>query len=312
MDINVQFQNVTQTLQIVGCTFLVKPFGYEYPLHHHSLFELVHCVAGEIREKIGSDTVYVRPGDWLLIKSGMQHNLLTTSSAHSAFFNVHFDLDSRQMRRQLSTNNYILIASSVAERTRLPSYMGEIDKLLCTALLERGSDGDSNTGGKRTEEISVLGGERTEETLLPEHLALQAYLLLIIQELLGLPDLGSEQVAYKEMTIGETDLAHRIEARLHDNLFRDDKITAIANELNISLSQCCKIFTKIYGISPRQYVSQMKLNEAKRLLVNTDLSVQAISERLGFHSVYHFSRQFRRWTGTSPTAFRPKPTSPIQ
>jgi AraC-like DNA-binding protein/mannose-6-phosphate isomerase-like protein (cupin superfamily) len=295
MDISVQFQNVTQTLQIVGCTFLVKPPGYEYPLHHHSLFELVHCVEGEIYEEIGPDTVYVRPGDWLLIKSGMRHNMVTTSNSHSAFFNVHFDLDSRRMRRQLSAANYILIPSPVADRTRLPSHMREIDKLLCKEMLALSQD-----------------AEQAEERFLPEHLALQAYLLLIIQELLNFPDIGRKSSAYKEMTIGETDLAHRIETRLRDNLFKDDTISAIAKELNISLSQCGKIFTKIYGLSPRQYVSQMKLSESKRLLVNTNLSVQSISERLGFHSVYHFSRQFRRWTGTTPTAFRPKSSAPIR
>jgi len=304
MDLTVLFQNVTQTLQIIGCTFLVKPSGYEYPLHHHALFELVHCVSGKIREQIGPDNVVLRPGDWLLIKSGMRHNLTTTSEGeHTAFFNAHFDLDSPLLRRRLSASNFVHVPFSAAARTRLPSYMEEIDALIREGMLDRRSE--KVEGAARDEEVS-------EEILLPEPLALQAYLLLIVKELLALPDREKEPDGYRERSIGETDLAHRIEARLRDGLYRDDTISTIARELNVSASQCGKIFSRTYGISPRQYVSRMKLNEAKRLLVNTNLSVQAVSERLGFHSVYHFSRQFRRWTGTTPTAFRPKTSTPVR
>jgi AraC-like DNA-binding protein len=77
----------------------------------------------------------------------------------------------------------------------------------------------------------------------------------------------------------------------------------------MSRNRCTKIFTQVYGISPRQYVSELKLKQAKELLVLTDVTVEEIARRLGFSSVHHFSRQFHRWTGKPPSHFRPKHTA---
>lgn len=279
VETTISFQNLTNTLQITGCTFSVKPPGYDYPKHHHSLFELIHCVAGDIREEIGHEVVVLRPGDWLLIKAGIPHDMHSDAGTSCAFFNVHFDLDSRQLRRSLSTANFVYVPKEAALHTELPSYLKQIDRLLYLELLEDGQD--------------------------PVQLGLQAYILLMIKEMMAVPA-GVQINTFTETTIGENELAHMIEAKLKDNLCGDDTVSSIAEALHVSRSQCTKVFTKIYGLSPRQYMSQLKLNEAKRMLVCTDMSIKAISERLGFHSVYHFSRQFRRWTGKAPTEFRPK------
>uniref|UniRef100_UPI00403F3826 helix-turn-helix domain-containing protein n=1 Tax=Paenibacillus sp. FSL R7-0163 TaxID=2954530 RepID=UPI00403F3826 len=69
----------------------------------------------------------------------------------------------------------------------------------------------------------------------------------------------------------------------------------------------------MYKISPRQYITNLRLKKSKHLLLHTDLKIQMISEQLGFASQSHFSRQFKRWTGVSPLNYRPKSyTNPIR
>ncbi|TWU03100.1 HTH-type transcriptional activator RhaR [Neorhodopirellula pilleata] len=58
------------------------------------------------------------------------------------------------------------------------------------------------------------------------------------------------------------------------------------------------------GMAPNQYLLQLRLEKASRLLKNTTLSVERISELVGFTSVSYFSRFFKEHTGVSPLRFR--------
>ncbi|KHF36589.1 Arabinose operon regulatory protein [Paenibacillus sp. P1XP2] len=81
-------------------------------------------------------------------------------------------------------------------------------------------------------------------------------------------------------------------------------IASIAAKVGYSTSAINRIFTQAYGLSPRQYMSALMLKKSKLLLMDPELSIEAISARLGYHNIAHFSRQFKRWTGESPSRFR--------
>ncbi len=60
----------------------------------------------------------------------------------------------------------------------------------------------------------------------------------------------------------------------------------------------------ILGRTPLEQIHHLKLNEAQRLLAQTDLTVTQVAERCGFGDVHHLSRWFRRVTGHSPSDYR--------
>lgn len=64
------------------------------------------------------------------------------------------------------------------------------------------------------------------------------------------------------------------------------------------------MFRNIYGYAPRQYLTKLKIAQAKRLLQMPDLSVIDISEALGYRDPAHFSRQFKKWTENTPYQYR--------
>jgi AraC-like DNA-binding protein len=78
----------------------------------------------------------------------------------------------------------------------------------------------------------------------------------------------------------------------------------LAWECNISEVYFRKLFTKHFGISPRQFIIDTRIHEAKNLLAEGALSIAAISEQCGFSSPYHFSRAFKQHTGATPTEYR--------
>lgn len=87
---------------------------------------------------------------------------------------------------------------------------------------------------------------------------------------------------------------------LGDQLTIDDMArTAMLSKFHFS-----RVFQKVTGLSPGRFLSAVRLQEAKRLLLTTGLSVTEISHRVGYASVGTFSSRFRSSVGVSPTMFR--------
>ncbi|TMV44621.1 helix-turn-helix domain-containing protein [Paenibacillus mesophilus] len=297
MDIQVYFPNMTSTLQITGCGFNVKPPGWSYPNHHHHLFELMYSFSGEALQHVNRGTVRLETGDWLLIKSGVKHRTDNRSDSPYAFFNIHFDVDDPELRKKLSAADYGLLPRANAERTQLPGLMRQIERILTDSLTMEPRDATEAIPPGR-----IGPGPRIE---------LQAYVLLIIKEIADNSPVFRVTPDHESFPVSssmETDIAHAVEERLvrmaHSPA--EHSIAEIAGQLHISRSQCTKTFTKVYGVSPRRYVSQLIESRAKFLLVTTSMSIEDIALELGFRSLSHFSRQFRRWTGLSPLQYRPK------
>ena len=94
--------------------------------------------------------------------------------------------------------------------------------------------------------------------------------------------------------------------RLIKNNFCDTSLTnaRLSNECNISEVYFRKLFTKHFGISPKQFIIDMRVQKAKQLLTEGVLTVCAISESCGFANPYHFSRLFKQHTGITPSEYR--------
>ncbi|MDH6124908.1 AraC family transcriptional regulator [Kitasatospora sp. GP82] len=63
-------------------------------------------------------------------------------------------------------------------------------------------------------------------------------------------------------------------------------------------------FQRVTGVSPRRFLSALRFQEAKRLLIATGMTVTEISHRVGYTSVGTFSSRFTSSVGVSPTAYR--------
>lgn len=79
---------------------------------------------------------------------------------------------------------------------------------------------------------------------------------------------------------------------------------AIANRLGLSVRTLELLFRQALGVGPGAYYLRLRLQAARRLLLDTRLSVQAIAVRSGFGSHSAFSRMFRQHHTLSPSAYR--------
>jgi len=297
MDTEIVLPNMTYTVQITGCQFAVKPPNWLYPRHHHHLFELLYCWDGEVTQSSEDQQVTMKAGELILLKPGVKHHTFNHSTSYYSFFNVHFNIDDRELRELLTKNSFELFSKERVEQSRLLKYIQEIESLLQIEL-------QRPSGINRTEQQLIMHLSGVNKLLF------QNQLLMIINEvamLLNKQLLAEDEQQTATMTSRlQVDIAHEMEAMLQENIFSKGAVAHIAKTQSLSRSQCYKIFMQVYGMSPRQYLTQLKLNRAKHLLLESEMSIEDIAQQLGFSSLSHFSRQFKRWTGVSPMQYRPK------
>jgi AraC family transcriptional regulator len=91
---------------------------------------------------------------------------------------------------------------------------------------------------------------------------------------------------------------------INDNLSEDLSLSAIATELGMSLHYFSTLFKKSTGTTVHQYVTQRRMKVAKGLLERSNLSIIEIAFQVGFQSQSHFHNVFRKYTDTTPNAYR--------
>ena len=84
----------------------------------------------------------------------------------------------------------------------------------------------------------------------------------------------------------------------------DLDLTRVARELSMSPLHLSRILNQEVGVSFRQLLRHIRIEEAKRMLASGDYSVKQVASRVGFSDSHYFSRTFRQMTGLSASEFR--------
>lgn len=78
----------------------------------------------------------------------------------------------------------------------------------------------------------------------------------------------------------------------------------LCNAANVSKQHLCRLFRSSLNSRPMEYAAKRRIQAAKELLTDTDLSVEEIAEEAGFCTGSYFCKLFRRYEGMTPTQFR--------
>lgn len=97
---------------------------------------------------------------------------------------------------------------------------------------------------------------------------------------------------------------HRIAEYMKEHFTENVKITDMAHEAGLSEKYFIRYFQRYFNISPKQYIIELRMRYAVELLTNTNESIAAISEKLGYSDQYSFSKAFRKYYNESPMKFR--------
>lgn len=98
----------------------------------------------------------------------------------------------------------------------------------------------------------------------------------------------------------------RAKAFINDHKTEEIALDDVAKRVNMSTFYFCKMFKKATGVTFTEYLSLVRISKAKNLLLNPNLRISEIAFEVGFQSLTHFNRVFRKIVGQSPTRYRGK------
>jgi AraC family transcriptional regulator, transcriptional activator of pobA len=270
------FYNMYCSFEVFGLHVSTVEPGWSFPAGQHNLFELKLMLTGAQLTQIGEHAYLQNPGDLLIINPDEVHQSHAHGAEPSTSVVFHFNLDMPLFRETLIRNNQVLYPA----------------------------------GSRLSEKI------RTRVDALKDMVLQDGNRIRMMAELMDAMAVLSEEFEQDQVRIGPVTpdtlrLAHRIAEKMQATLRDTRSGTIVRNCVEeaaklacVSQSHCNRVFHQVYGVSPRQYLSSMRLNEAKKRLLCPDLHIEAISQELGYASVSEFSRQFKRWTGSCPSSFR--------
>lgn len=249
---------------------------WQYPRHDHPYFELCLLLQGEQQVRLTGRTLAQQAGDLLLITPFEAHASSTPVAAR--LYCVHFDLDDLELRRLLCRAGTRIFAADSALTQRLQP------------ALQR---------------MLALAADHAALSPLVHRLELGASLMLLFAALTR--GLEEEDIAAAPLPQLALQTAGRLAELIEREVQRggaETSLEAAIRRLGYTPDHGNALFRQVYGMSARQYRSMLKLRRAKLLLMDAQLSIGEVGERLGYASGAHFSRQFKRWCGVAPMDYR--------
>ena len=252
--------------EILTCFYQVRKSNYTFPGESHDFYELTYIDHGNLDTTIDGKKYYLKKYDLILYYPGQFHTQSTDSESTCSYLTITFDLESNLGK---SLKNRIF-------HTQKDVYQVLSDFMKCI-----------QTSGYMNEELALL--------------YLKQVLILLCQY-----DEKTEEQATSSNPMQEhyeSTLLNEILVYINNNVYKAFTVEDLCIKFSISRSSLQNLFKTNIHITPKQYISNVKLNQAKIMIHEHKRTISEISDVLGFTSIHYFSRKFKLQYGMSPTEY---------
>lgn len=273
-DLMIEYKETRHTLQQKQISDLsLYSAGYEAcaPGHHYGpiyrSYQLIHFIlSGKGVLEIDGHTFQLGAGDAFLIPSGKIAYYAADTADPWCYTWINFLGINSQMY------TYQLIASSPE-----PYVLHGLD----------------------TEKYRALIGQvlALEGTATARYFKGNGILLQVLGELF-------QDAGFDERYWGKNSVADEAKFYLDVNYSEKLKLKAVAHNLGVHPNYLTRVFHEKYGVTPKQYLLNLKLQKACQLLRTTDLPVSVIAGSMGFDDGMAFSKLFKKTYGCAPSEYR--------
>lgn len=116
---------------------------------------------------------------------------------------------------------------------------------------------------------------------------------------------GEREYRTNNKALSPKAICELLEKYLKENFNKDISSTNLSEKFGFTPEYLGKIFKKYLGDTPNRYLTKLRLNEAKRLLISDpELEIQKVGEMVGYRDGFYFSRIFKNYTGIQPREYR--------
>ncbi|OXM87720.1 helix-turn-helix domain-containing protein [Paenibacillus rigui] len=96
----------------------------------------------------------------------------------------------------------------------------------------------------------------------------------------------------------------QIKAYIDTNYYEDLSIAFFTDKYYLSKEHLIRLFKQKYGCGLYEYILKVRMERAKELLADTELKIQLVCEKVGYHDSNYFSKAFKKYVGVSPQDYR--------
>lgn len=280
--------------------------AYSMPkIHYHDNYEVHLLLKGERTILLNNQVLHFNAGDLLFIKSNDIHRFIARNNTPHSRYMIEFQPD---FLKPLMADSHINLHELLSVGSHLMTLNIEdlhTIKTLFDALKQMTStNSDSITEHNHQHIIGHFSDLSTDMVVTYN----KALVKLKLAELL----LQMSLIRLKQPTDSQEEVANNslhkkipmIIEYIHKHYKSPLTIDMICQTFYISKSYFCKLFKEVTGTSFIHYLNEVRIKEAKVLLLTTQSKVAALAVELGFNSSTHFGRTFKEITGYSPRDYR--------
>jgi len=256
-------------------------------LHWHEHFELLLMVRGTAVFHIESEPYEAEPGDLLLVPSGGLHTGFSSCDRQDTEF-VAFVFNGSMLGG--------LAHDPVHSRFLAPYVEGKVRFPVRIAAAA-----DASSPVKQCVEKAIAEFEDKRPAY---ELAVKSYLYLMFS-LLAREHLPEREAAEAPASFSRNSERFKPLLRYVEERYRDGiTVEEAARKVNLNPYHFCKQFKKATGRTFIDYVNWYRMNEAERLLMESDLTVTETADRVGCGNPNYFTKLFKQYKGMTPSQAR--------
>ncbi len=261
--------------------------------HSHNTLELYYVIDGQVeifympQQGSSAETITLYPKDFALIRPNVYHSI-NTHTENLKVYNLELTVNAAPPRNNcfeyLATNAYV---------NQFP---------VAISILEKWKDILVFSDTQNTAHILRKFKNYPEKNSDPYFAAnLEIDLKRLFIEVI---QCSQENI----VTSGYNVYVRKAIKFIETNYRRDITVKNVADDLGISASHLQRIFKQAYGKTILGFLNEVRINKAKQLIIDTNMSIAEISENIGFNSTQAFNARFKDFVGLSPVNFRKNET----
>ena len=264
---------------------------------HEEMYEIMYCVEGTYEFHFGSDlrggfnhNVRIKPKTLIFIPIGVPHGTGCVQYPYDRYF---LQFEAKIMERFLDDST---VKSAFFANGGEVDETGEVEKIPQVCIWDV-----SNSA----EKLESLFAQMYDLYFMPD--MDDAWRKLNMLSLLGLfwcEVYRNHKNFFVHSLSQYTKPIQKIKSYIDRHY--DDQLTieTLANKCYLSPNYLSKAFRAQVGVSPRQYLTSKRLEEARKLICSTQLPVQEIAMRTGFSDVNYFIQQFKHAYNKTPKQYK--------
>ncbi len=260
--------------------------NFSHKLEKHDYWEMVYVDKGEIIAVTEGNGCALHQGQVIFHEPGELHAHTSNMLSSNNMMVVTFKCDSECMK-YFRRKTFTLDKTS---KTLLHLFLQESADALCGV----------NNSYEDMRDLDFSNQKFGSSLLMKFHFTEFIIKLLRSGDSLG----GKLSFNSDTRNVGKNSIAEMMCSFLSENIYSDVTLDDLCSHFYLGKSQVTAIFKEYNNTCPMHYYHLLKIDEAKKLLRDGELSVSQITEKLCYSGIHNFSRAFKNATGFSPSQYK--------